>query len=185
MFLCIIFALAVSACIAEEAVSSPIRCAAIPYTIYSCIGNPRIIKRGASINCDTSANECEKMTCIFRNSGWLKDGKVEKEKVVAHFDQFATDNPEWSAALQHAKTTCLASNLPAQGAQLNCPAYDIMICALSSFIKNAQPSQWSNAEQCEYPKQYAAACPVCPNDCFAPLVPYGSCNACLALPRSP
>lgn len=79
--------------------------------------------------------QCEKMTCIFRNSGWLKDGKVDKEKVVAHFDQFATDNPEWSAAVQHAKTNCIAKDLPAQGIHLNCPAYDIMMCALSSFIK--------------------------------------------------
>nr|AII01008.1 odorant binding protein [Dendrolimus kikuchii] len=164
---------------------SRVYCGFTPDSIYACLHNPKVIKQDVSVKCDKSTSECDRMNCIFRESGWLDGSNVDKQKVSAYFDQFAKDQPEWSTAVQHLKTDCLNKDLPAQGVILNCPAYDIVHCALTAFIKNASPSQWSTAEQCAYSRSYASACPVCPSSCFAPQVPIGSCNACYLPPRTP
>ncbi|XP_004930711.1 uncharacterized protein LOC101744811 [Bombyx mori] len=160
-------------------------CGELPNTIYSCLGNPKIIQPEVSEKCNKPISECDKTRCIFKESGWAKNNVIDKKKVSDYFEQFAKDNPDWSAAVQNFKTTCLSDSLKPQGVDTNCPAYDIIHCALISFIKFASPSQWSTSEQCVYPRQYAGACPVCPERCFAPSVPNGSCNACLALLRTP
>ncbi|CAH2085050.1 unnamed protein product [Euphydryas editha] len=153
--------------------------------VYSCIGAPTIMSREVARQCGNSLYECERMTCLFRKSGWMDGEKVDKVKLAAHFDQLAKDHPEWTVAVDNAKATCMTTDLPAQGVYLNCPAYDVAFCTFASFVKNTQPSQWKSLPNCTKPRQFAAACPVCPPECFAPLVPTGSCNACLSLPRSP
>ncbi|KAJ2950875.1 hypothetical protein O0L34_g5235 [Tuta absoluta] len=178
-------ALAVAACKADAPVTPPVRCGETPNNLYRCLGNPQIIKHGVAAQCSNSNTECDRMKCIFEKSGWMDGVKVNKQKVIAHFEQFKSDHPAWSPAVDHVKSACLNGDLPAQSVYLNCPAYDIVHCALTGFIKNAQPSQWSTATECSYPRQYAAACPLCPSECFAPQIPVRSCNACILLPHSP
>ncbi|XP_034828960.1 uncharacterized protein Obp49a [Maniola hyperantus] len=168
-----------------DPVTSPVICGRMPGAIYSCLATPQIVKSGIASQCDKTLPECEKITCVFRKSGWMDGDKVDKPKLTAYFDQFAKDNPDWQKAVDSVKTSCLQADLPAQGIHLNCPAIDVMQCSFSAFLKNAEPSLWNSSERCEYPRQYAASCPVCPNDCFEPQIPVGSCNACNALPRSP
>lgn len=79
--------------------------------------------------------QCDKTRCIFKESGWAKNNVIDKKKVSDYFEQFAKDNPDWSAAVQNFKTTCLSDSLKPQGVDTNCPAYDIIHCALISFIK--------------------------------------------------
>ncbi|XP_052740927.1 uncharacterized protein LOC112044527 isoform X2 [Bicyclus anynana] len=157
----------------------------MPMSVYQCLGTPRVVKPGVSAKCDKNLGECEKITCIFRNSGWMDGDQVDKQKLTAYFEQFAADNPDWQPAVEYLKTACLQGELPAQGIHLNCPAYDAMQCTFASFIKYAQPSQWNSSARCAGARQFATACPVCPTDCFSPQIPVGACNACLALPRSP
>ncbi|XP_045449549.1 uncharacterized protein LOC123658153 isoform X2 [Melitaea cinxia] len=164
---------------------TPVLCGPTPNEVYSCLGAPKIVSPDVASQCNSSLPECERMTCIFRKSGWMDGEKVDKVKLSAHFDQLAKNNPEWAAGVENAKITCLTTDLPAQGIHLNCPAYDSTVCTFASFIKNTQPSQWKSNPKCSRARQFAASCPICPNDCFAPLVPVGSCNACLSLPRSP
>ncbi|CAH2239477.1 uncharacterized protein LOC120633714 [Pararge aegeria] len=172
-------------CNADIGVDPPVKCGSMPPSVYSCLGTPRVVNPKLAAQCDKTLPECEKLTCIFRKSGWMDGDKVDKVKLTAYFDQFATDNPDWQPAVDNLKTTCLQGDLPAQGVLLNCPAYDAMQCTFASFLKHAQPSQWSTSESCNAARQYAASCPVCPTDCFASQIPVGSCNACLVLPRSP
>ncbi|KAJ8723554.1 hypothetical protein PYW08_003466 [Mythimna loreyi] len=162
-------------------------CGETPSVIYQCLNSPKVISAEVSSKCSGSKyeNECDRLTCVFRESKWLDGTAVDKTKVTAHLEQFATDHAEWSPAVQHAKTACLGPELKAQSIFLNCPAYDVTHCVLSSFIKHATPSQWSTSAACAYPRAYAAACPVCPSDCFSPQVPIGSCNACYLPPRTP
>ncbi|XP_026319179.1 uncharacterized protein LOC113229710 [Hyposmocoma kahamanoa] len=176
----------VSICLADLPVTPPaaIRCGQTPNAVYSCLGNPKVVKPDVSQQCTQFVSECEKLKCVFEKSGWLKDNKVDKEKVKNYFDDYAKETPAWAPAVEKVKTECLTQDLVAQGVFVNCPAYDVMHCILTNFLRNAQPSQWSTSATCEYPRQFAAACPVCPEDCFAPQVPYGSCNACRLLPRS-
>lgn len=75
------------------------------------------------------------MTCIFRELKWSKKGAIDKAKVRAYFEQYETEHPDWAQAVQHVKSFCLVPELRAQGVFLNCPAYDVMQCVLSSFIK--------------------------------------------------
>ncbi|CAH0720245.1 unnamed protein product, partial [Brenthis ino] len=184
MFRSFFIFVAIVACQANVQVPPPVRCGPLPSAIHTCMGSPKIVKPELTSQCNKDT-ECEEMTCLFQKSGWIKGGKVEKEAIRAYFDEFAKNHPEWSAAVVNVQSSCLSADLPSQGVFLNCPAYDIMICSYSNFIKNVQPSQWKSSEECKYSRQFAAACPYCPADCFAPLVPIGSCNACLALPRSP
>nr|UVB79197.1 odorant-binding protein 7 [Heortia vitessoides] len=176
-------------CAADLPVAPPapprVYCSDIPAQILECMGRPSITPIDNLAKCTRSTTACERLTCSFRQSGWLDGAQVDKVKVTEHFERFARDAPEWSAAVQQIKTVCLAGELPAQGIFLNCPAYDIWHCAFSAFIKHAQPSQWFKSQSCDYPRQYAAACPVCPDECFAPAIPVGSCNACIVLPRTP
>nr|AXF48735.1 odorant-binding protein OBP38 [Lobesia botrana] len=187
MFRIVILFATAALCQADLPVTPPpIRCGYIPTKIYSCLGNPKLFKSDISAQCTKSTSECDRMKCIFKKSGWTDDANnVDRAKVIAHFDQFAKDHPAWAPAVNHVKASCLAGNLPPQGYELNCPPYDIVHCALSGFFKNAQPSQWSSSEECSYPRQFAAACPVCPESCFAAAIPYGSCNACRLLPQTP
>nr|WHU27558.1 odorant binding protein 41 [Heliconius charithonia] len=173
------------ACQADIQVSPPVRCGYLPRAIHECIGSPHIVKPEISAQCSKSISECERMTCVFQKSGWMNGNAVDKDKVKGYFDEFSKDNPQWAPAVNHVKAACLNIDLPSQGVYLNCPAYDILTCVFSGFIKNAQPDQWSSSESCSYPRQFASACPYCPSDCFAAQVPIGSCNACLALLRSP
>ncbi|XP_026488716.2 uncharacterized protein LOC113395338 [Vanessa tameamea] len=182
--LVVVFATIVT-CQTNLAVDPPVVCGHIPTEVYSCLGAPKVVKMKVVNQCSKDLSECERMTCVFTKSGWMNGDKIDKEKLSAHFDQLARDHPEWEPAVQSTKTTCLTADLPAQGIHLNCPAYDAMTCSFASFIKNAQPSQWSSSPFCKPSRQFAAACPVCPSDCFAPLIPTGSCNACMSLPRSP
>ncbi|XP_050348521.1 uncharacterized protein LOC126772272 isoform X2 [Nymphalis io] len=145
----------VVACQANLAVNQPVVCGPMPKEVYSCLGAPKVVKLEV-------ARQCEK-----------------------DLSELAKDYPEWEPAVQSAKAMCLTDDLPAQGIHLNCPAYDAMTCSFASFIKNTQPSQWSLLPECTSSRQFAAACPVCPSDCFAPVVPIGSCNACQSLQRSP
>ncbi|CAH2046773.1 unnamed protein product, partial [Iphiclides podalirius] len=172
----------VAICSADIPVTPPVRCGEIPKDIYSCMGNPRVVPPSVTNKCNKVKTQCDRMTCLFRESGWMSGDAVDKAKIASHFDDFKKEFPEWSAAVDSLKASCVNADLPPQGVHVNCPAYDVMLCALTSFIKNVQPSQWSTAASCEYARQYAASCPVCPNDCFAPLVPTGSCNSCLLLP---
>nr|QCF41929.1 odorant binding protein [Athetis dissimilis] len=159
-------------------------CGETPDVIYSCLSAPKLVSSEISSKCTGSqySNECDRLTCVFREAKWLNGASVDKAKLTAYFDQFEKDHAEWAPAIQHVKTVCLANELKAQGVYLNCPAYDIMHCALSSFIKHATPSQWSTAASCTYPRAYATDCPVCPSDCFSAQVPIGSCNACYLQP---
>ncbi|XP_049882907.1 uncharacterized protein LOC126378527 [Pectinophora gossypiella] len=183
------FAFGVAVCAADAPVSPPVPppvlCGEIPKSIFSCLGIPTVIAASAGYQCRLHASECDKMKCIFEKSGWMDGDKVNKQKVIDHFNKFANDHPAWSTAVEQVKTACLSGTLPAQGVYLDCPAYDVMNCALASFIKSARPSQWASIPECKYPQDFARACPICPNDCFAPQVPYGSCNACVLLPRTP
>ncbi|KAL4709719.1 hypothetical protein ACJJTC_005522 [Scirpophaga incertulas] len=179
----------IAVCSADVPVAPPapprVYCGEIPNQIYGCVGIPKVATPEITQKCAKSTNTCEKYTCVFRELGWLKDSKVDKARATSYFEDFGKQHAEWAPAVAHVKAACLSHDLPAQGVHLNCPAYDVMMCALAGFIRNAQPSQWSMAESCAYARQYAGACPVCPGDCFAPAVPAGSCNACLALPRTP
>ncbi|XP_068633979.1 uncharacterized protein [Battus philenor] len=175
----------ITTCAAASTRPMPIRCGMIPSDVYTCMGTPKIVQPGVSIKCDKSVTQCDRITCLFRESGWLSGDKLDKKKLTEHFEQFKREFPEWSAAVDNLKESCINSELPPQGVYINCPAYDIMFCSLSSFIKLAPVNKWSSEASCTYARQYAAACPVCPNDCFAPLVPIGSCNSCSLLPRSP
>lgn len=74
------------------------------------------------------------MTCIFQESGWMDGKSVNKAKLSEYLDHFSSEHPDWTAAIQHAKTTCLVPNLPAQGFHLNCPAYDVVTCVFRSFV---------------------------------------------------
>ncbi|CAK1585096.1 unnamed protein product [Parnassius mnemosyne] len=172
-------------CIAESPELPPARCGIIPKNVYSCMGNPRVVKPSASDKCVGADTQCDRMTCLFRESGFMIGDKVNTKKLTEHFDEFKKEFPEWTAAVDQLKTSCITNDLPPQGIYINCPAYDVMMCALTSFIRNVQPSQWSTAQDCAHARQYAAYCPVCPNDCFARLIPTGSCNSCQLLPRSP
>ncbi|XP_032516798.2 general odorant-binding protein 68 [Danaus plexippus] len=183
-YLFVLIGLSIATCEADN-IASPVLCGVTPNAIYQCLGTPKVVKKEASSQCDSDLGECEKMSCIFSKSGWMKGNKVDKEEFAAHFDQFAKENPDWKVAVEHMKSNCLSSDLPPQGVHLNCPAYDVMICAFANFIKGAPASQWSSSSQCEYPRRFAASCPVCPTACFASAIPIGSCNACLSLPRSP
>ncbi|KAI8421408.1 hypothetical protein MSG28_009483 [Choristoneura fumiferana] len=215
------------------------------------VSNADVAVTPPPVRCGEIPHDCDRIKCFFTKSGWMNGDAIDTSKVAAHFDQFAKDHPEWTPAVNHVKTTCLAGPLPAQGTQVNCPTYDIMHCALTGFFKlsfagptlkrgldgcckqavqqgvsfqpflfpaesksssplplrsaaleqiavatgrfeanstpcpNAQPSQWSTGAECTYPRQFAAACPICPESCFAPAIPYGSCNACRLLPQTP
>ncbi|CAK1541923.1 unnamed protein product [Leptosia nina] len=185
LFLVTLFCVGIKINHADIAVS-PVRCGPMPRAIFSCLSMPKIVKPEISEQCkNRGATQCDRMTCIFEQSGWIVDNKLQEVKIRSFFDDFAKQHPSWSAAVNHVKSACLGSSLPAQGIHLNCPAYDVMQCSLASFIKNGLPSEWSTASHCEYPRHFAASCPVCPGDCFEPQIPTGSCNACLALPRSP
>ncbi|KAJ8716420.1 hypothetical protein PYW07_003047 [Mythimna separata] len=159
-------------------------CGETPSVIYQCLNSPKVIS-AVPAKCAKYDDECERLTCVFRESKWLDGTAVDKAKVLAHLDQYERDHAEWGPAVQFAKTACLGPELKAQGVFLNCPAYDVTHCILSSFIKHATPTQWSSSASCSYPHAYAAACPVCPSDCFSPQVPIGSCNACYLQPRTP
>uniref|UniRef100_A0A0K8TUA9 Odorant Binding Protein n=1 Tax=Epiphyas postvittana TaxID=65032 RepID=A0A0K8TUA9_EPIPO len=186
MFKVIVLLAVVVVAHADVAVTPPpIRCGELPQNIYKCLGNPRIVKSDVAAQCTKSTNDCDRMKCFFTKSGWMNGDAIDKTKVAAHFDQFAKDHPDWTPAVNHVKAACLAGPLPAQGWEVNCPTYDIMHCSLTGFFKNAQPSQWSTGAECTYPRQFAAACPICPESCFAPAIPYGSCNACRILPQTP
>uniref|UniRef100_A0A2A4J0D2 Odorant binding protein n=1 Tax=Heliothis virescens TaxID=7102 RepID=A0A2A4J0D2_HELVI len=133
-----------------------------------------------------TANECESLTCVFRESNLMDGTAVNKEKTRTFLDNYVREHPVWSPAIEHAKAACLGPvELKPQGIHLNCPIYDIMHCIFASMIKNATPAQWSSTSECQGYRSFAAACPYCPADCFAAQVPIGSCNACLSLPRSP
>ncbi|XP_063381716.1 uncharacterized protein LOC134668136 [Cydia fagiglandana] len=169
-----------------SATPPPVRCGVTPTEIHKCLGNPKLVTRDITAQCNSKGpNECERMKCIFQKSGWMSGDAIEKAKITAHFEQFAKDHPDWAPAVNQVKASCLAGSLPTQGVYLNCPAYDTIHCVLTVFFKNAQPSQWSTAAECNYARQFAAVCPICPEDCFAAAIPYGSCNACRLLPQSP
>ncbi|XP_047508922.1 uncharacterized protein LOC125052247 [Pieris napi] len=181
-----IFCVGLQLCQAEAPVTPPVRCGPIPRAIFSCLNMPKVVKPEMAEQCkDVQSPHCARMTCLFEKSGWMDGKNVDKAKIKAYLDDFAKQKAAWSAPIENVKETCLSGELPAQGIHLGCPAYDVMQCALASFIKNSEASQWSSAPHCEYPRQFAASCPICPSDCFEPQIPTGSCNACLSLPRSP
>jgi hypothetical protein len=60
---------------------------------------------------------------------------VNKEKVVSYFNDFAKTHGVWAPVIQHTKAACITVDIPPQGIDTNCPAYDIMMCGLASFIK--------------------------------------------------
>nr|ALT31640.1 odorant-binding protein 10 [Cnaphalocrocis medinalis] len=157
-------------------------CGEIPSKIFSCLNVP-IIGKDAS-DCQGN-NSCEKLTCYFRQSGWMTGPSVNKAKLREVFDMYGVSHPEWAPLIEPAKAACATYDLPAQGYYLNCPAYDVVTCWLHYLIKNAQPSQWSTSPKCEAVRRFAASCPLCPSECFSQQIPIGSCNACYALPRSP
>ncbi|KAL0830291.1 hypothetical protein ABMA28_002491 [Loxostege sticticalis] len=184
-----LFVLMFATCRANVAVSRSdtpqVLCGLIPDKLNSCGHLPTIVSAESAKKCGSSSNSCQRMTCIFQESGWMDGKSVNNAKLSEYLDHFSSEHPDWTAAIQHAKTTCLVPNLPAQGFHLNCPAYDVVTCVFRSFVWNIPPSLWSSSSDCEPVRQYAAACPVCPADCFSPAIPVGSCNACRALPRSP
>ncbi|CAB3254382.1 unnamed protein product [Arctia plantaginis] len=162
--------------------SKPVYCGDTPDKLLSCLKNPHVVSQDVISSCNNDQiTECDVMTCAFRKYKWLKAGKIDKPKVVSHFNQLAKDKPEWKTVLEYAITNCVERDLPPQGVYLGCPGYDILHCVLVSFIKKTDAAQWDSSPSCEYPRQYAGACPVCPSDCFAPAIPYGSCNACYAV----
>ncbi|CAG5002586.1 unnamed protein product [Parnassius apollo] len=171
--------------LAESPELPPPRCGIIPKNIYSCMGNPRVVKFDVSNKCGASDTQCDRMTCLFRESGFMNGDKVDTKKLIEHFNEYKKQSPEWTSAVDQLQTSCITNNLPPQGIYINCPAYDVMMCALTSFIRNVQPSQWSTDPSCARARQYATHCPVCPNDCFSRLIPTGTCNSCQLLPRSP
>lgn len=75
------------------------------------------------------------MTCLFREAKFLNGAAVNKTVVSAYFDQYAKDHPEWTKAVQHLKLDCLEDELKPQGAFLDCPAYDVMQCVITNFVK--------------------------------------------------
>ena len=75
------------------------------------------------------------MTCVFQKSGWMNGNAVDKDKVKGYFDEFSKDHPQWAPTVNHVKAACLNIDLPSQGVYLNCPAYDILTCVFSGFIK--------------------------------------------------
>ncbi|CAH0675300.1 unnamed protein product [Chilo suppressalis] len=160
-------------------------CGELPNQIYSCLKLHNIHPGVSTGNCLRTSDSCEKLSCVLREGGMLVDGKLNKTKAAEYYDNFGVENPQWAAAVTHVKAECVERDLPAQGTYLDCPAYDLMWCALTAFIRNAQPSQWSTSDKCAISKQFAASCPFCPESCFAPAVPIGSCNACYSLPRTP
>nr|AKT26496.1 odorant binding protein 18 [Spodoptera exigua] len=182
--LCVFLALSFVACHGAPNKASGTFCGLTPNNMFKCLNNPRVLNLEAAAKCTSQVTECEKITCVFREQKWSKHGVIDKAKIRAHFEQYETEHPEWAPAVQHVKAFCLAPELRAQGVFLNCPAYDIMQCALASFIKHASPSVWSTEQNCDYPKAYAADCPVCPSDCYSAAIPIGSCNACYLQPRT-
>nr|WKF45289.1 odorant binding proteins OBP11 [Peridroma saucia] len=182
---CVVLAFCVAVCSAAPG-GGGTYCGETPSVIYNCLSAPTVVSPDVSSKCQGSkyTNECERLTCVFREAKWLNGDAVDKTKLTAYFDQFEKDHAAWGPAIQHVKTACLGAELKAQGVFLNCPAYDVMHCVLGSFIKHATPAQWSTSATCAYPRAYAAACPVCPDDCFSPQVPIGSCNACYLPPRT-
>nr|QGN03654.1 putative odorant binding protein 24 [Conopomorpha sinensis] len=177
-----VFALA---CSQNIPVTPPqVRCGETPSQMFRCLGNPKTVKTEVASKCSRQS-ECDKMKCIFENSGWSVKGVVNRQIIRDHFDQFAKDHPEWLPAVTHVKAACLTSDIPTQGVYLNCPAYDVVHCIFTGFLRKAQPSQWGTSPECAAARQFAAACPVCPEDCYAPAIPTGSCNACLSLPNTP
>uniref|UniRef100_A0A2A4J0A8 Odorant binding protein n=1 Tax=Heliothis virescens TaxID=7102 RepID=A0A2A4J0A8_HELVI len=123
--------------------------------------------------------QCEKLTCTFREYNLLDDEVINKERATAFFDNYTRENATFTAAVEHIKSECLGSvELKPQGIYLDCPVYDVLYCVYRNVVKHAAPSQWSTTPECTAERAFAAACPICPDECFKPEVPAGSCNAC-------
>nr|BAV56801.1 odorant binding protein 14 [Ostrinia furnacalis] len=165
---------------------APLRvyCGDMPANIITCGSIPQIIPHGIQSRCPGS-NKCDVMKCVAKEMGWLDGSSINTAKLGKYLDDFAKEHPDWATAIAQAKSSCLVPKLPAQGYYVDCPAYDVTFCMLATFIRNVPPSQWSSSSDCAYARQYAGACAVCPDDCFAPAIPTGSCNSCRVLPRSP
>ncbi|XP_049703454.2 uncharacterized protein LOC110372442 [Helicoverpa armigera] len=162
-------------------------CGPLPRRLTRCLNMAPAISGEIQDKCHESrtATECERLTCIFREYNLLDGTTVNKDRTNAFLDNYVKQYPVWTTAVQHAKAACLGDvALKPQGIDLNCPIYDTLQCIFSSLIKHATPSQWSTTSECQGYRAFAAACPICPEDCFAAQVPIGSCNACLTLPRS-
>ncbi|XP_053604751.1 uncharacterized protein LOC128671931 [Plodia interpunctella] len=182
--LLVIFVIAVGAS-QGQTTHKPIYCSRIPDNALPCMGNPQLVAKELSSQCSREEADaaCNKYTCTLNNAGWLDEGtqKINKKKVEAYFDQYAKDHPGFSAAVLALKTSCLSGSLPPQGVHLDCPAYDLSHCIFASFLKNSG-SQWLQSEACQSTKRQVESCPSCPEECYAPAIPIGSCNACYATP---
>ncbi|XP_075975534.1 uncharacterized protein LOC142976164 [Anticarsia gemmatalis] len=174
--------ISVAVCHGQTA-GKPVYCGETPNNMLACLQSPHVLSTDVTSKCKGQTSECARVTCAFNENKWLNAGKVDRAKVTAHLNQLAKDHPEWKPVIDVAVPTCLAQDLPAQGVILNCPAYDVMHCILISFVQNTPASQWSTSPDCVYTRQFAGACAVCPSDCYAPAIPYGSCNACYRVPR--
>ncbi|XP_013189532.1 uncharacterized protein LOC106134109 isoform X1 [Amyelois transitella] len=165
--------------------SKPVFCTKIPDNALPCMGNPQLVAKELSSQCTREEAQavCNKYTCTLKSAGWLEERtqKINKKNVEAYFDQYAKENPGFHAAVQALKSTCLSGNLLPQGIHLDCPAYDLSHCIFASFLKNAG-RQWQHSEACQATKTQVEACPACPEECYAPAIPIGSCNACYATP---
>ncbi|PZC86751.1 hypothetical protein B5X24_HaOG200643 [Helicoverpa armigera] len=182
--LCVVLAFIVATCHGGTLERTSSTCGQVPRELTACLDLQPAVSPEIQEKCRRSS-ECERLTCVFREYNLLDGAEVNKERTAAFLDNFVKQYPSWEVAIDVAKTSCLrSSGLKPQGVFLDCPAYDIIQCVFANLVKNALPSQWSSMSQCNHAREFAAACPICPDACFAPLVPIGTCNACSAARRT-
>uniref|UniRef100_A0A2A4IYN4 Odorant binding protein n=1 Tax=Heliothis virescens TaxID=7102 RepID=A0A2A4IYN4_HELVI len=175
--LCVFLALSVALC--YGAPDRGVACGKVPGTINRCLVFPSGVSREIWQICNKLQGECEQLTCTFREYNLLDDEVINKERALAFFDNYTRENATFTAAVEHIKSECLGSvALKPQGIYFDCPVYDVLFCVYRNLIKHAAPSQWSTTPECTAERAFAAACPICPDECFKPEVPAGSCNDC-------
>uniref|UniRef100_A0A2A4IZ10 Odorant binding protein n=1 Tax=Heliothis virescens TaxID=7102 RepID=A0A2A4IZ10_HELVI len=174
--LCVFLGLSVALC--YGAPGRGVACGKVPGTVYKCLAFPSDASRDILPKCKL-ATECEKLTCTFREYNLLDDEVINRERALAFFENYTRENATFTAAVEHIKSECLGSvALKPQGIYLDCPVYDVLYCVFRNLIRHAAPAQWSTTPECKGARAFAAACPICPDECFKPEVPAGSCNAC-------
>ncbi|XP_063891654.1 uncharacterized protein LOC110373205 isoform X2 [Helicoverpa armigera] len=173
--LCVFLALSVASCYGAPDRSTA--CGQIPGNMNRCLVLPPGVSHNIWQKCETTQGECERLTCIFREYNLLDGEVINKEMTIGFFDDFALAHPEFATAVEHVKDDCLGSApLKPQGVYLNCPAYDMVHCSYKNLVKHANLSQWTASPNCMRARTFASLCPICPDECFSPEVPKGSCN---------
>ncbi|XP_021186093.3 uncharacterized protein LOC110373205 isoform X1 [Helicoverpa armigera] len=172
--LCVFLVLSVASCYGGASDNGI--CGRMPQDLNSCLLLPPGVSREIQSKC-ARLPECERLTCIFREYNLLDGEVINKEMTIGFFDDFALAHPEFATAVEHVKDDCLGSApLKPQGVYLNCPAYDMVHCSYKNLVKHANLSQWTASPNCMRARTFASLCPICPDECFSPEVPKGSCN---------